>query len=54
MPRLDKGVHTAQNCRFYTRALLEPGTKVVPQIEVGLNCHVGLTQGHEGHYVQDP
>jgi hypothetical protein len=55
VPRSDEDVHTTQNCRFHSRALLELGVKeVVPQIEVGLHPHVGLTQGHEGQYVQDP
>jgi hypothetical protein len=28
--------------------------EIVPQIKVGLNPHVGLAQGHEGRYMQDP
>jgi hypothetical protein len=55
VPRSDKNVHTTQNRRFYTRALLELGTKeVVSQITVEFNPHVGLTQGHKGRYVEDP
>jgi hypothetical protein len=55
VPISDEDVDTAQNHHFRTRALLEPDTKeVVPQIEVGLNTHVGLTHGHKGRYVQDP
>jgi hypothetical protein len=35
--------------------MLGSGTKeVLPQIEVGLNPHVGLTHGNKGRYVQDP
>jgi hypothetical protein len=35
--------------------LPKPGTEeIVPQIEVGLNPHVSLTQGHEGRHMQDP
>jgi hypothetical protein len=55
MPRSDKDVHTTQNCRFRARALPELGARVVvSQFEVGLNPHIGLTQGHKGHHVQDP
>jgi hypothetical protein len=55
MPRSDKEVHTTQNRHFRARALHESGAKeVVPQIEVVLDPHVGLTQGHKGRYVQDP
>jgi hypothetical protein len=54
MPKSNEDVHTTQNCCFHTQALLEPDMKeVVPQIEVGLNPHVGLTHGHKGRYVQD-
>jgi hypothetical protein len=28
--------------------------EVVSQIEVGLDPHVGLAQGHKGRHVQDP
>jgi hypothetical protein len=50
--RSNKYVSTAQSCHFYSRALLLLGTEeVVPQIEVGLNPHIGLTQGHKGHLV---
>jgi hypothetical protein len=53
-PRSDKDVHIAQSRHLRTRALLSPGTKeVVPQIEVGLNPHIGLAQGHKGRHVQD-
>jgi hypothetical protein len=45
---------TPPHC-FHTQALQESYVKeVVPQIEVGLNPHVGLAQGHKGRYVQDP
>jgi hypothetical protein len=55
VPRSNLDVHATQNCYFYARALQESGVKeVVPQIEVGLNSHVGLTQGHKDRYVQDP
>jgi hypothetical protein len=55
MPGSNEDVHTAQNYRLHTRALLEPGAKeLVQQVEVGLNPHVGLTQGHKDRYVQDP
>jgi hypothetical protein len=55
MPRSDGDAHTAQNCRFHAQALLEPGAKeIVPQIEVGLNPHIGLTHGHKGRHVHDP
>jgi hypothetical protein len=54
VPKSDEDVHTAQNHRFHARVLSEPGTKVVPQIEVGLNPHIGVTHGHIGHHVQDP
>jgi hypothetical protein len=54
-PRSNKDVRTTQNFCFGTQALLEPSVaEVVPQIEVGLNRHVGLTQVHKGHHVQDP
>jgi hypothetical protein len=44
-------VHTTQNHHFHARALQEPDVKeVVPQIKVGLDPHVGLTQGHKGRY----
>jgi hypothetical protein len=28
--------------------------EIVPQAEVGIYPHVGLTQGHEGRNMQDP
>jgi hypothetical protein len=54
-PRFDEDVHAAQNRHFRARALPESDVEeVVPLIEVRLDAHVGLTQGHKGHYVQDP
>jgi hypothetical protein len=54
-PRSDKYVHLAQGHHFCTRALLKPGMKeVVSQIEVGLNPHIGLTQGYKGRHVKHP
>jgi hypothetical protein len=54
-PGLDKDVHAAPHHYFRVRALSQPGAKeIVPQIEMGLNPHIGLAQGHEGCNMQDP
>jgi hypothetical protein len=38
-------IHAAQNRRFLARAQQEPGVnEVVPQMKVGLDPHVGITQ----------
>jgi hypothetical protein len=43
MPRFDIDVHAAQNRCFHARALREPdANKVIPQIKVRINPHVGL------------
>jgi hypothetical protein len=55
MPRFDIDVHATQNYRFDACVRQEPGAKEVhPQIKVGLNPHVGFTQGHKGCDMQDP
>jgi hypothetical protein len=55
MPKSNEVIHTTQHHCFRTRALPEPSAeKVVPQIEVGLNPHIGLTQDHKRYHVQDP
>jgi hypothetical protein len=54
MPRLDVDVHATQNCCFHVCALREPDAKeVVPQVEVGVKPHEGLTQSHKGLDMQD-
>jgi hypothetical protein len=55
LPRTDIKVHTTQHPPFHARALQELGAKkVVPHIEVGLDPHIDLTQGHKGRHAQDP
>jgi hypothetical protein len=55
MSKLDVGNHAYQNCHFHVRALWELNAKeVVPQVEMGVNPHIGLAQSHEGRDVQDP
>jgi hypothetical protein len=54
MPRLEVDLHATQNCRFHVCALRELDAKeVVPQVEVGVNAHEGLTQSHKGRDMQD-
>jgi hypothetical protein len=44
-----------QSCHFCVRVLWTLGAKeVVPQVEMGVNAHVGLAQSYEGYNVQDP
>jgi hypothetical protein len=57
MPKSDKDVHIAQSRCLRSRALLKLGVKeVVPQVEVRLNPHIGLAQGHRlcnTHFLYD-
>jgi hypothetical protein len=55
MSGLDMDGHASQNRCFHVRALREPDAKeVVPQVEMGVNPHVGLKQSHKGRGMQDP
>jgi hypothetical protein len=57
MPCLDFTWMTAppENHHFCAQALRAPDTEeVVPQVEMRVNPHEGLTKSHKGRNVQDP
>jgi hypothetical protein len=55
MSELDMNDCTPRDCQLHVWVLWTPDTEeIIPQVEMGVNPHVGLTQSHKGCDVQDP
>jgi hypothetical protein len=55
MSRLGVHIYAPLKLPIPCRVLWTPDVEeIVPQVEMGVNPHVGLTQSHEGRDMQDP